>query len=403
MLSTNASSTVVVMVAADMVGMKICHLTNVHRLTDQRVFAKEARSLAAAGYEVTLIGPGQDQEAGCREGVRIVPIPVPRSMAGRLAGLGRILRRALATDAQLYHLHDPELLPVGVLLRLLGKRVIYDCHEHFSQTVYVRRWVPGILNRPLAFLMDRGEPFLAGFLSGVVGVVEQQREHFRRVPFETVRNFPRLELFPARGEQPSGQTRWLLHVGTLSRARGSLFMLQVMEQLRRTHPQARLRLLGRYHGDQERADFLGELARLGLEDVIDCRPEGVPYEQLAQVIHPHEVGLLPTQPSPASLMPWLPTKLFEYLACGLPVVASALPAIQTVHGAQDWGILVEPGNVADYAAAIGQLLDDPALAIEKGKRGRQLVEEQFNWQAEADRLTAFYQQILQPTRGSRPA
>ena len=374
---------------------KVCHLTNVHSLYDQRVFYKEARSLAMAGYDVTLVGPGFDEEGGCREGVRVVPVPVPRSLLGRMMGLWRVMRAALSTGARLYHLHDPELLPVGVMLRVLRKRVIYDCHEHFSQTAHVRRWVPGILSGPLAFLLDRGEPLLAGWLDGVIGVVEEQHDRFRRVPFETVRNYPRLELFPYREIQATNSDRWLLHVGTLSRARGSLFLLEMMQHLRRTHPQARLRLIGRYHGAEERTDFLRELERSGLQDVVDCRPDGVPHDRLAQMIRTHETGLLPTQPPPPSMMPWLPTKLFEYLACGLPVVASALPAIRQAQGAHEWGSLVEPGEAEAYAAAIGHLLDHPEMAIEKGKRGRQLVEMQFNWQVEADRLTAFYERILQ--------
>ena len=112
---------------------KVCQLTNVHSPLDQRIYYKEAFSLAAAGYEVCVAGPGPSDMEGVRGGVRVVTVPRGRGVSGRLVNALALFRKAASMRADIYHFHDPELLPLGLLLRLTGGKVIYDCHEHFPR------------------------------------------------------------------------------------------------------------------------------------------------------------------------------------------------------------------------------------------------------------------------------
>src|SRR4249919_2675176 len=99
-------------------GARVVHLTSVHRPDDVRIFRKECRTLAAAGYEVVLVASGAG--GSTVDGVRFHPIKRSSSRAARLVlGWGRILAAALSERGALYHLHDPELLPVGLMLRLM--------------------------------------------------------------------------------------------------------------------------------------------------------------------------------------------------------------------------------------------------------------------------------------------
>lgn len=386
----------------------VCHLTNVHHLLDQRIFYKEAQTLVAAGYDVTILGPGPAALAGVHAGVRIVAIPPPRSRLGRLKNLLRLLRRAHGIGAGLIHFHDPELLPVGLALRLLGHRVVYDCHENFSQTAYVRRWVPARLRRPLAFFIDLLERGTARVLTGVLGVVDEQAARFDHCPFVAVKNFPRLEWFSPDPFNPDSchrepcdgaidvegtSTCELLHIGSLSQDRGSQFLLEVMSELSSTHPQIRLRSIGPFHTEADRIAFNLRARELGVEDRIDCWTRKIPYDQLGAFIVRHRVGLIPGQISAKNLTPFVPTKLFEYLACGLPVVASSLPSIKDFYAAGDWGWLADPSRPCEHAAAIRRLLDDETEARAKGQRGRRLVEDRYNWSNEAEHLLAFYERV----------
>lgn len=379
-------------------GLRVCKLTNVHSPLDPRIYYKQAMSLAEAGYEVTIIGPGAPELAGERGGVRIETIPRARSLSQRLLNIVRLLKRSLRANADIYHFHDAELLLLGVVLWLRGKKVIYDVHEHFPQVAHVRPWVPDGLRRPLSILVDAGEQWLSRCLSAVVGVVEEQGSRFERRPFAAVKNYPRMELFAGNGRSASGMGCELVHVGSLSTERGGIFLLEIMRVLGQTHPAVRLLSQGKFHSANIEKLFLQKLEEYGLEERVVCRSDPVPYEQLGELIRESRVGLIPGQVSLKNLRPFVPTKLFEYLACGIPVVASALPSIRAFHAEADWGILVEPADARAHARAIGFLLDHPAVAREKGERGQIMVEDRFNWAGEAQKLLALYDRVFTPER-----
>ena len=142
------------------------------------------------------------------------------------------------------------------------------------------------------------------------------------------------------------------------------------------------------------------MAAYGLEDHVHLRTEPVPYEELGSWISRGRVGLIPGQISAQNLAPFVPTKLFEYLACHLPVVASDLPSLRRFHASADWGFLVEPACAREHARAVARLLDDPALACAKAAHGREMVEHCFNWAIEEQKLLIFYDQVL-PKEGDR--
>ena len=106
----------------------VCILTSVHPAFDVRIYHKEAKTLVQAGYNVTLIAQNNKDEIV--DGVNIIALPKPKNRFVRIFGLTwRVFCLALGQHAGVYHFHDPELIFIGVLLRLLGKKVIYDVHE----------------------------------------------------------------------------------------------------------------------------------------------------------------------------------------------------------------------------------------------------------------------------------
>ena len=370
----------------------ICMLTNVHSPFDQRIFYKEAQALVQGGYRVVVVGPGPAEWCGLCDGVEIQTVPVPNGVRHRLCNLGRLLWAGLATKADCYHFHDPELLLVGVALRLFGRRVVYDVHEHFPLVALVRPWVPARLRRVLAATVDIVERSLARHLTAVVGVVEEQGQRFATRPFAVVKNYPRLECFAPGGKKDGPYS--LVHIGSLSEDRGGLFLLEIMRELAKTHPQVRLLSVGRFHSPALRQRFAARRREWGLEANIDCCETRVRYDELGALIGACRVGLIPGQVSAKNMAAFVPTKLFEYLACGVPVVASDLPSIRNFRARADWGTLADPSDPADHARAIGCLLDDPREARAKGIRGRHAAEAFFNWDAEAEKLLEFYAAIM---------
>ena len=369
-------------------------LTNVHHPLDQRIFYKEARSLAASGYRVAIIGPAPREIAGRRDGVEIEVLPVPASsLVGRLKNMGRLFRRALRSDARIFHFHDPELLLVGWALQRLGRRVVYDVHEHFPQAVKVRPWVPDRLRRPLSWLVDRVERAIARRLDGVVGVVDEQGARFAECPFVAVKNYPRLECFSPSKE--SSQPRFeLIHLGSLSQARGGFFLLEIARLLAEKGLDFRLLCLGNFHGAAARERFMALREQYGLCEQVVWRAGNMPYEALGPLLSRACVGLIPGQVSEQNNLPFVPTKLFEYLACGLPVVASDLPSLRRFRDQGNWGYVVKADDAAAHAWAIAHLLKNPEEAQAMGRRGRQSVEQCWNWDVESEKLAAFYRGLL---------
>ena len=128
---------------------KVCVMTSVHSAVDVRIFRKECVSLARAGFKVTLVAPWNRDER--IDGVDIKAIPsTSRRLLRLIRTVWQLLREAKHVDAEIYHFHDPELIPVGLLLLRRGKTVIYDIHEDVPLDILSKHYLPGWSRRPLS-------------------------------------------------------------------------------------------------------------------------------------------------------------------------------------------------------------------------------------------------------------
>jgi hypothetical protein len=134
--------------------MTVCHLTTVHNRGDPRIFGKECRSLAEAGYSVSLVVA----DGGKDETVSSVRIYGVRNRSDRLKRIlfspSDAFKRALELDAELYHLHDPELIPIGLRLKRAAKVVIFDSHEDVPLQLMRKGYVPGFLKAIATLSLD---------------------------------------------------------------------------------------------------------------------------------------------------------------------------------------------------------------------------------------------------------
>ena len=134
----------------------VCHVTSVHVPTDSRILYHECRSLATR-YRTLLVAR---DDAGSRtlEGVEIVALPKTRGRLARFVATSRVVRAAAATGADLFHFHDPELLPgMAALAQVSGRPVIYDAHEEYPAAMTQKAWIPAALRPHAARLADRTE------------------------------------------------------------------------------------------------------------------------------------------------------------------------------------------------------------------------------------------------------
>ena len=367
---------------------RVVHLTTVHQAFDNRIFRKECRSLAAAGFDVTLVVPHERDETV--DGVRIRALPRPEGRLARLLLTGpRAWRAARSLDADLYHLHDPELLGAGLLLRAAGKPVIYDAHEDYRSSISQKAYLPAWLRRPLAVLSGAAERWAARRLR----VVLAERYYARRLPRGlAVLNYPILadyEDLPAPPDLADDRPRFL-YTGWHSADRGAL----VAAGLPGLHPDLVLHMVGYCP-----ADLAAAMRRAAGADAERLLLEGegryVPHERiLAHYAWPGwRAGVALFPPTPHYREKEL-TKLFEYMAAGIPVLCSDFPVWRDLVEGAGAGRCVDPGDREAVAAALRWFCDHRDEARAMGERGRRAARERLNWEREAAKLAALYEEIL---------
>lgn len=366
---------------------KVVHLTSVHSTFDIRIFLKQCRTLAQAGYSVVLIG--QHTQDAVHDGVRIRALPSPKSRVERmLFTTFHLLKLALKEKAHVYHFHDPELIPVGIALRGLGKHVIYDVHEDVPKQVLAKQWIPPLLRPLVARLVAAFEWLASRAISRIVVVTPSIKSRFPDGKTVLVQNFPILdELVPAQEQPYDSREALVTYVGGISVERGIHEMVESLTLLP-DNLNARLRLAGRFvptslrtsiqnTSGWERVDYLGWQSR-----------EGV-----GQLLGQSRIGLVVLHPTPNHLESQ-PIKLYEYMSAGIPVIASNFPTWRKIVEGVGCGLVVDPMDAEEIAEAIHYLLANPSEAREMGIRGQKAVRDMYNWAVEAEKLLAMYEELV---------
>lgn len=365
----------------------VVHMTSVHaRPDDPRIFLKECRTLAAAGYAVHLIAPNAVDRL--HMGVRLWGVKTPRR-GGRLTRMTstvlEVYRRARDLAADLYHFHDPELMPVGMMLARGGAAVVYDAHEDLVASIPDKPWIRPRLRPGVLRATARLEPAAADRLAAVVAatpVIEQRFAHCR-CPVVTVNNYPQLAEFgDVRRREPEPGPA-VCYVGGIDAARG---IETLIEGIAKTD--AGLLLAG----TAEPASFGDHLRTLpGWSQVVNFGQ--VDRARVAEIFGRAVAGVVILRPLSRYVVSQ-PTKLFEYMAAGLPVIASDFPLWREIVEPNSCGICVDPLNADAVAEAIRWVVAHPREARDMGENGRRAVKRTYNWEVEGRKLTALYAQIL---------
>ena len=368
---------------------RVCILTTVHPPFDTRIFHKQAKTLVHAGYDVTLIAQWSKDETV--DGVKIVALPRPRNRLSRIFGLTwRAFRLALREKADIYHFHDPELLLIGVLLKLFTRaRVIYDVHEDLPKQLLNKHWIPRYFRPITAWCAKFAEMVGARVVDRIVVATPAIARHFYKPKIVLVQNFPILgELVEADTILYSKRPHVAVYVGSISMQRGLEEMVRAIGLLP-AEAGARLLLAGSFSPPElekdvqqltgwKRVDYLGWQSR----------------EEIKKVLSQARVGLVTLHPT-TNYVESYPVKMFEYMAAGIPVVASDFPLWREIVEGEGCGLLVNPLKPDDIAKAIYWLLQHPEEAQAMGERGRKAVVEYYNWDNESEKLLQMYKELTQ--------
>lgn len=366
--------------------VRVTHVATNHKPLDTRIFLKECVSLAKAGYEVSLVVP--HTTPFMRDGVRVVPTEPPRNRRARFLRSGwQSLNAANRTAARIYQLHDPDLLPVGWILKLLGKTVVYDVHEDRPKQILSKPWIPRSLRPAVASITRVVETVSASLFDQVVAATPAIANTFPARKTTLVQNFPIIgelqESVPMPYDERANQ---VIFVGGMNAIRGVKQFVDAMALIPQSLS-ASLVLVGAF----ESVDFRTQVeASPGWRYTRDLGWQG--RDSVAKLLGSSRIGLVTYLPEPNHLAAQ-PNKLFEYMSAGIPVIASDFPLWREIVNGADCGVLVDPADSKQVAEAITWLLSHPEEAAAMGIRGQEAVATRFNWGTQSAELLNLYDRL----------
>lgn len=346
---------------------------------------KECLSLAKAGYRVYVVvadGLGDAE----RSGVTILDAGLVNR--GRLRRMvfttRRVLQRALDTQATVFHLHDPELMPAALRLKRHGFTVIFDAHEDLPVQIRNKTYLRFGTRTVLAGVMKLYQRYVCRRIDAVVTATPYIRDTFVPVNPATidVNNFPILEEFPVTSR--TFAEPYVCYVGGLSIVRG---IQELVSSLTLVTRPIRLKIAGNFFDVQlqerlQKNDGWAAVDHLGWVDRAGIR----------QILSGAVAGIVTLHPVPNYLQS-LPVKMFEYMAAGIPVIASDFPLWREIVDTYRCGLLVDPHDPGAIARAIDALVEDPELARTMGENGHRAAEERYNWSREEEKLLRLYETL----------
>ncbi len=373
-------------------------LTSVHAAHDVRIYCREARALSREGYRIVLIAQRGDIPKA--EDIEIILTRSPRNRLDRiLRSIWRIYRTARSVDADIYHFHDPELIPVGLLLTMGRKKVIYDVHEDVPRQIASKDWIPKQLRGMVARAVREIEAFGVKRFSAVITASEEISKRFRELNRQTitVHNYPILkELSELRGGPDSSSVKCqsvafkrIVSLGGIDSDRCAMEIVEAVGML-----PSRLGVRLTVAGECSSERLLGQI-RLSPGWHRTKYLGRLPRGEALGVLNESDVALIMYSPMP-NHFEVRSNRLFEAMGSGVPVITSDFPKWKEVVVKNNCGLVVNPRSAKEIAEAVKTLIEAPDLRRRMCENGRKAVQLKYNWEMESKKLVNLYRTICEP-------
>lgn len=367
--------------------IKVCHITSVHLPYDSRIFEKECVSMAKF-FWVYLVALNWDTQV--REGVKIIGVNYHQKSRLKRAIVGgyKLIQEAIKLDADIYHIHDPELIPFIFLLKRRGKKVVFDAHEDLPLQIFNKHYIPQRFKKIISKFVSIAERIGLRKVDHIVTSTPSIQDKFEKFGFTSsaICNYPKLNAGEIINRNPKKDA---VYIGGISIARGINILELTIQQVLSQRPASSFYFAGISHPANLANDVFDKWSESSLVNYLGV----LNRSEVNALLLDSKIGLV-TLPYTQAFYESLPIKMFEYMEAGIPVIASNFPFWKGIVERHKCGICVDPADPKAIADAIIYLLDHPDLAIEMGKNGRKAVLEEFNWLNEEKKLLGIYHNLL---------
>lgn len=366
---------------------KICILAPVHIYDDIRVFRKEAKTLVQNGYDVTLFARINKKKTV--DGIKIKPVRY-KNRIERFMKLPLIFLKAIKTNADLYHIHNPDTLPIGLFLKLFGKTVVYDTHEDFEKKILIRDWIPNLLKKPIAKSVSFFE-MLAGLLFDKVIITQEELES--RISNTIILENPPIidkdfinEVFSnSQNIIKENNILRLIYIGSISESRGLFKMMEIVKNLNKKM-ESRLWLIG------PKNIYIDKAKNLKGWKYVDYLG-GLPQEKAFSYLIKSDFGMI-TLLDKGDFSQTNPNKIFEYMTFGIPFIATDFNKWINDLANVNAGLFINIDKTDKISELILKVYNDNDVYCNMSGNGKKYIFNEYNWNIEKTKLLKLYSELL---------
>lgn len=361
----------------------ICIITSVHSALDDRIFEKQAKSLAKAGYNVILIAPYTHRDI--KNDIVIEPIKKYNNRILRIVfGPIIILRKAINFNSDIYHFHDPELIIIGLILKLIGKKIIYDVHEDYPGQILYKKWLKSLfLRQIISFTVKLIQPVIAMQFDAIITARTDISKQFKKSYL--IRNLSIINysdsIKPDNSIKKSIPS--IIYAGGLSEVRG---IKELIEAISILNGKAELWLLGWWENDN-----YFKICKESKGWKYTKYFGNVPYKKYFAIMKRADIGAVNFFPI-KNHSQTMPNKIFDYMSCFIPLIISDFPYWRNIF--YNCAVFINPYDPIDIAQNLNYLLNHTKYASILGDNARQLVINKFSWEEESLKLLNIYKKVL---------
>lgn len=364
---------------------RICQVSSVHTTFDTRIFYKICQSLVKK-FEVYYVSANAKTEEV--SGVKIVGVELPQSRIKRSFKLGKVYQKLCEIDAEIYHFHDPELIRIGLKMKRLGKKVIFDSHEDIPQQLLWKEYIPGFLKKIVSKIYEKYEKRALCKYDALISVTPTIVERLSKINSNTVMitNYPVFRELDGVNMHTGGGYN-ICFAGGVSQ---QYMHENIVESLPLTL--ANYLLAGpAYPGYLSRLEckkgwkqvqYLGVLKQDEVYDLYNKSVAGLVLLGYSPNVGYHKgtLGVL---------------KMFEYMMAGIPVIATDFDLWKEIIDSEQCGKCINPYDVSAIADAINYYLNNPDEAKKQGLNGKKAVKEKYNWETQEAVLFDLYNSLIE--------